>query len=387
MVSSVGSRPTHYDTLGLASGASGEEIAQAFARKMSLFRARPMAAIAEVSAAYETLRDPAKRRAYDEALGLRPKPELRQWAFKVVQPQRAPFMVPPAMNATKERAGEITPAAEPHVTSGPEAEAPIGPKLASIAAALHELARPAAPERPPSPAPAAHAPRPRLEPDAAVGQQIGAMIQPRRVAERDLTRDAEDRPSDWTRPALVVAGLVLATGLLGALAGLSVTDNAETAQAEPAASTALPRPRPQVAAPAPVVPGAADMREEAPVSARLPAVPARRVHTRQQPGSSTGQPGGDSEAASTDPAPGELASDPLAPQPAASAPPVQASLPLPKSVIARTIERIGYPCGAVASAAAVEGAPGVFNVTCSSGHSYQATPVRGRYRFRRSGSR
>jgi len=31
----------------------------------------------------------------------------------------------------------------------------------------------------------------------------------------------------------------------------------------------------------------------------------------------------------------------------------------------------------------VKGKGGVFKVTCSSGHSYQAAPVRGRYHFRR----
>jgi hypothetical protein len=63
---------------------------------------------------------------------------------------------------------------------------------------------------------------------------------------------------------------------------------------------------------------------------------------------------------------------------------IPASLPLPNRVVARTIEKIGYACGQVASTSAVEGSPGVFNVTCTSGHSYRAAPVRGRYRFRRS---
>jgi hypothetical protein len=64
-----------------------------------------------------------------------------------------------------------------------------------------------------------------------------------------------------------------------------------------------------------------------------------------------------------------------------------ARMPLPNAVIARTIGRIGYPCGQVASTSAVAGgAPGVFNVTCTSGHSYRASPVRGRYHFRRLGS-
>jgi hypothetical protein len=65
--------------------------------------------------------------------------------------------------------------------------------------------------------------------------------------------------------------------------------------------------------------------------------------------------------------------------------PTAAKLPLPNSVIARTIGRIGYPCGKVASTAAVDGAEGVFTVTCTSGHSYRASPIRGRYHFRRMG--
>jgi hypothetical protein len=76
---------------------------------------------------------------------------------------------------------------------------------------------------------------------------------------------------------------------------------------------------------------------------------------------------------------GAETSDPLAPAPEA------ASMPLPNRVIARTIERIGYACGAVASTTAVEGASGVFKVSCTSGQTYQAAPVRGRYRFRRMG--
>jgi hypothetical protein len=60
-----------------------------------------------------------------------------------------------------------------------------------------------------------------------------------------------------------------------------------------------------------------------------------------------------------------------------------AAMPLPDSVVARTIGRIGYACGEVASTTAVDGAPGVFKITCTSGHSYRAAPVRGRYHFKR----
>ena len=57
------------------------------------------------------------------------------------------------------------------------------------------------------------------------------------------------------------------------------------------------------------------------------------------------------------------------------------------TLVARTIERIGYSCGQVASTSAVEGAAGVYKVTCTSGQTYRAAPVHGRYRFRRWGSR
>ena len=58
-------------------------------------------------------------------------------------------------------------------------------------------------------------------------------------------------------------------------------------------------------------------------------------------------------------------------------------MPLPNKTVARTIDRIGYSCGNVASALLVEGAAGVFTVTCTSGQSFQARPVNGRYRFKR----
>jgi hypothetical protein len=56
-------------------------------------------------------------------------------------------------------------------------------------------------------------------------------------------------------------------------------------------------------------------------------------------------------------------------------------------VVARTIERIGYSCGKVASTSAIEGSSGAYTVTCTSGQSYRAAPVRGRYHFRRISGR
>jgi hypothetical protein len=73
-----------------------------------------------------------------------------------------------------------------------------------------------------------------------------------------------------------------------------------------------------------------------------------------------------------------------APQPVAveAAASSTARMPLGDAAVARTIRKIGYPCGSVASTAAGSGA-GVFVVTCTSGHSYRAAPINGRYRFRR----
>jgi len=81
-----------------------------------------------------------------------------------------------------------------------------------------------------------------------------------------------------------------------------------------------------------------------------------------------------------------IAADLLAPAPE-EAGVAAARMPLPGPVVARTIRRIGYRCDRVASATAMADGPGAFLVTCSSGDSYRAAPVRGRYHFRRVGAR
>ena len=76
MANSVKSRPNHYEVLGLSPTASQEEINRAFVREMGMFGARPVAAAAQIGAAFEVLRNAEKRRDYDRALGLGREPRV-----------------------------------------------------------------------------------------------------------------------------------------------------------------------------------------------------------------------------------------------------------------------------------------------------------------------
>src|SRR3954468_13462151 len=99
MVDTVKSRPNFYEVLGLKPTASGDEIAQAFAREISGFRPRPIGGLAEVTVAYKTLRDPARRRAYDASLGLNQVREpVRSFA---VQGVGAAFVLRPPAGAVE----------------------------------------------------------------------------------------------------------------------------------------------------------------------------------------------------------------------------------------------------------------------------------------------
>jgi hypothetical protein len=72
---------------------------------------------------------------------------------------------------------------------------------------------------------------------------------------------------------------------------------------------------------------------------------------------------------------------------AADEPAASGSLPLPAAVIVRTIEKIGFPCGSIASSSKVEGpsASSDYIIKCSSGASYRASNRSGRYRFSKAG--
>jgi hypothetical protein len=363
MVSAVKARPNHYEMLGLSPTASSDEIARAFAREIGMFRVRAMGGVAQVSIAYETLRDSAKRRAYDASLGLRPEPEL----------PRAPAARPQFIGFTTARpverlVADIEPTAAASITPEVRAEAPAEPRTASfIAGSLREPVQQ-------TPQPQA---KPSIEPEVSDDRPIYR-------AEKLRLADVEDRPIAWKRPAMVAGGLVAAVIGLGALAGWQAGNGDEAQQPEAALTAPLPPPTraPVIASAPPAAPERRNVVAQAQPLPRPVAVAARVKRTPPSPEVKVAEEQAAAVAPPVDSAPEAATTEPAVAQAPAVA--TAASLPLPNAVIARTIQRIGYACGQVASSTASE-TPGVFTVTCTSGHSYQATPVRGRYHFRRVG--
>jgi hypothetical protein len=189
----------------------------------------------------------------------------------------------------------------------------------------------------------------------------------------------EESTVQWKRPALVAGGIFVAVGLIGAAAGLWASRDIQPQASAEAPPLTLPS---QAHA---AVPPRADVEVATPHKAiAAPALPAPRVAKRKPqprpaPASSPAQAAPQDQRAEDVP---EIPTEQVAAL-ASQADSAPATMPLPDSVIARTIGRIGYSCGGVASTAAVEGASGVFKVTCTSGQSYKATLVHGRYHFRR----
>ena len=368
MISSVAARPNHYEMLGLEPAANEEEIREAFARKMSAFRWHPAGSTAQLCIAYETLCDPARRREYDRSLGIIPKSAPRQWGFAVTPQRWAPFIAAPGLAPAEHLAAAPEPEPAPQAEAPPEAAGE--PRVASfIAASLRDLARPMA--EPSVPPPPRRDPAAEAELERHVQEAIAA-----RPFEAEVLDEDSERGFDWKRPVLAVGGFVLAAGLIGTFAGLSVKDEAESAQVEPvAAANRSATAKPKVAA---ATPAEDEIAVEAQVARPESAAPP--ASRKRLPAWAERQVKPVLEAAAQEPV-AEAASDPLADDPLAPQP-VAAKLPIPDKVVARTIERIGYSCGEVASTAAAGG--GAFNVTCTSGQTFQARPVHGRYRFRRS---
>lgn len=377
MSSTISSRPNHYEALGLTPAASDDEIARAFARKMNAFRWHPAGAAAQLWIAYETLRDRIKRADYDRSLGLVPKRQ-RSWSMAVNQQQWTSFI------AADVRENEPARAAEPHVRAAEASEAPIDARLEAIAASIRELTKPADPLHAAAP-PLRQPVQPRRQPAGDLDIVIDDI---RRVGREERERlQQEDRSLNWKRPLQLAGGLVVGAGILGVVLGISARDSAAPADAQTPAPRTHIEAAPNANAVAPVEPLApftAGPKEVGLYSAkarpyRRPVATPRSAQIDSMQTSDGALLQSQPDAAAGDQLAADPASaDPLAPKPA------DATLPLPKSTIARTIDRIGYRCGDVASTTVVDGTPGAFSVTCSSGQSYRATPVHGRYRFRRS---
>lgn len=378
MVQTVTARPSHYEVLGVEPTANSDEIARAFAREMG--RPRAFGGLADVSIAYEVLRNPERRRAYDESIAVAkkpgPQPELEPFRRPMALHARPQFIASPFPHSPallkEEPAPEQMPE-EPKVEVAP-VEKPNQPSLPPFFAnALREIADPA--------------PLPKAVPTPTPTRRREAKLEeaptpiPRMVIEPMF---ADDGAAPWKRLAIPAGAVVLAAALIGAYAGWQSKDPTTAA---PKAQAALLTPPPmttysvndpvekvaetQVPNQSPTLtPAASAPRPERRNVRRMAARQSSRLADVEQQLA----PPAVVDAAQTE-----------APQQATELQPARAlaaSMPLPNSVIARTIGRIGYPCGSVASTSGA-GSPGVFTVTCTSGHSYKAAPVRGRYHFSR----
>jgi curved DNA-binding protein CbpA len=373
MVSTVRSRPSHYERLGLSPTASGEEIARAFARHMGMFR--PMAETAQIGEAYETLRNPAKRRAYDAALGLRPEP--------LHSPTAVSFRVSARLIGAAPADAVVAVREEPAAGDLPRETQPEPGPGSFIAASLRAPVKPD--DRRTSPA-ARLSPERRQRWQADVERALASKINSLGAgrARDDRSSGAEDGPVGLKRAGVAVGGLVVVAALVGAWAGLDAGDAQTPQPAQPVLKVALPRPRPaqdSIGQPPAATFGASEHRARWAAPVAPAARRTRPVKLAQGRSDESQSPvSGDEIGAAAQGTSEQAAAEALPEQTAAA-------LPLSHAAIARTIERIGYSCGRVASASAVEGeARGVYKVTCTSGASYQATPVRGRYHFRRLGS-
>ena len=342
MASTASSRPTHYETLGILPTAPAHEIARAFAKQGSVFRPHAFGGLAELCIAYETLRDPDKRRAYDASLGVArdAKPKLEPVLGRMLaSASSTPGPAPARPNATQDK---LPSPIKPAVPLGPGLEQQVRPEPSFRRA-----------EAPPP------------------------------LWEDDLSHDV---PSiDWRRAGIAIGAIVLAACALGGAAGWwSASSIEEQPGPTNSVSVPLPQARPEQAdadplpAPKPVqVAQGAEVHRATPAKPPVPVIEQEPIATQSVANDEPPRPDL-AEANIDEPAGEEAASEPTA----------ASTMPLPNRVIARTIDRIGYSCGQVAAIAPIEGhAAGVHKVTCTSGQSFQATPVNGRYRFRRLGGR
>lgn len=366
MTSSVRPWPNYYEVLGLSPGASEEQIGKAFARGMGMFGAHPVTAAAQISAAFETLRNPLKRRAYDEALGLtqRPEPKPRQWSMAIPAQTTRGFDASVPGGTAKATTGPVAAKSLERLARLAEAK-PLAEPMPEIEG-KDESEGEAGPERP-------MCDRRMKPPEAGALAAVGVNIP-----------NGEVRPVEWKRPLLAMGGLILAAGLIGALAGSSVLGSEQAPPSAPRPLVGRPAAKAQAIMTAPVTAAVVQPMEAASAPARTQrrrAIrrPVRLAEASADVSSPTGSTGTAPTDSSTAPPAAQSGSD--RPSPALDT--IAATgLPLAAGVMARTIERIGYACGSIASASPADGA-GIYKVTCTSGDVYRAAPVNGRYRFKR----
>ena len=350
MLSTVESKPNHYETLALAPDAGEEEIERAFAREMGALRPHSIGDMARIALAFETLRDPARRRAYDASIAPPPEPEPETrpepvqearfpregWPF-IASARIGSADLPAIDSVTREvRKPPVEPAPEPFIASPARqvADAPSPPVSDRMEA---EASRPFAPPH---------------------------------ALEEHFRED--DGRVDWAQPAMTVGALFVGVAILGAGLGVYASRGIDPAQAQDTATVTLPK----EAKPADPDPVAA----EAEAKASEPKPAPRRTASRHRRVASAPEPVAAREERVEDVP--DITSEQVAALTSEAAQ-VPAAMPLSNSVVARTIERIGYSCGKVASTSGIDGSAGVFKVTCTSGDSFKATPIRGRYHFRR----
>lgn len=401
MLSAVKTARNHYEVLGLAPTATQQEIAGAFSAAMSMFGGRPTTAAAQVCQAFAVLRSPERRKAYDRRMGLTKAPQLYPWPSNPA-PQFTARVTMGGMSRERPEAAAIP--AEPRQSPTESAPDPRAAdqraaeaRVSELVASLRRLAEPAAPKveekraAPPKPAPPL---REQPKPQQTRPESIEPLIEQFLAFERaqeGKTLAGEHKFPAWGRPLLAVGGLIVGAGVLGGALGMSAIGGPGP---EASVAVQLPAARPSPA-PSPARPAIAPIQAETTGPEQEQAVRADAATPRTRPQVAARAPWAAAEdqqledmaAAGGEQIPSEtVAADPLAPAPAEVAV-AGARMPLPGPVVARTIRRIGYRCDRVASATAIADGPGAFLVTCRSGDSYRAAPVRGRYHFRRVGAR
>jgi hypothetical protein len=372
MATTVSAPANHYELLGIAPDASEAEIDHAFAREISSLKPRAFGGITEVSVAYRTLRDPERRLDYDKAIGIERRPAIAA-------------------------GGPLGLHLEMHMTPPARRQDSVG---GFIASALRAAEKPKADS---AEAPKADPIEERTITEAVnmpgpfVARQVAAVplpaVEPLPLPLAEAWPEERESAVEWKRPGLTIGALFVGVALVGAAAGLW----SQREIASPA-SASVPLPEPNAAAAAPVTEKAATpaLSPVPAVQQQHPAVPSavspRRAGPKQVAANETRPVPADQsvpQLAEVDQAaetPVETASAPVEAEPAteAPAPAATVAMPLAASTVARIIHKIGYPCGRVASSAPA-GDSGVFIVTCSSGDSYRAAPVGGRYHFKRLG--